>query len=66
MTFAGFTSRCTSPPLCAASSAAATCSTIATARSASSLPSFAITVRRSVPSTQRMAMNSRPSASPAS
>ena len=65
-TLAGFTSRCTSPALWAASSAAPTRSTITTARSGGRDPSEAISERPSRPSTQRMAMNSRPSDSPAS
>ena len=63
---AGFTSRCTSPAACAASSADATAETIAAARPADSGPSRRSSVRTSPPGTYRIAMNSTPPASPAS
>ena len=64
--FAGFTSRCTSPASCAASSAEATGEMIAAARSAGSGPCSCSRVRTSPPGTYRIAMNSTPLASPAS
>src|SRR5580704_7106019 len=64
--FPGLTSRCTNPVLCAASSAEATGETKSAARSGASAPSRSSTCRRSPPATYRIAMNSTPSASPAS
>ena len=64
--FAGLTSRCTSPARCAASSAEATGEMNSTARPGASAPSRSSTRRRSPPATNRIAMNSTPSASPAS
>ena len=64
--FAGLTSRCTSPAACAASSAEATGEMNAAARPGASAPSRCSTSRRSPPWTNRIAMNSTPSASPAS
>jgi hypothetical protein len=64
--FAGLTSRCTSPAPCAASSADATGDKNSKARPGGSAPSLSSTFRRSPPSTNRIAMNSTPSASPAS
>ena len=65
--FEGLTSRCTSPAACAASSASATGEMISwMARSGGIRPSRAISEPTSPPGTNRIAMNSRPSASPAS
>jgi hypothetical protein len=63
---AGLTSRCTSPAAWAASRAEATAETIAAARATGSGPSRRTSVPTSPPGTYRMAMNSTPSASPAS
>ena len=65
-TFAGLTSRCTSPAPCAASSADATGDSNPAIRPGASGPSRASTPRRSPPVTSRMAMNSAPPAWPAS
>src|ERR1039457_7053101 len=62
----GFTSRCTSPAACAASSADATGDSNSRARCGDSGPSRRSTPHKSVPVTRRIAMNSTPSAWPAS
>ena len=63
-TLDGLTSRCTRPRRCAASRAAATCPTIATARSAAGGPVWMSSSARSGPSTSCMSRNSRSSISP--
>ena len=63
---AGLTSRCTSPAAWAASRAEATGEIIEAARAVGSGPSRLTSDRASPPGTYRMAMNSTPSASPAS
>ena len=65
-TFPGLTSRWRSPRSWAASSAEAICSINPTTRSGSSGPSRSRISRRSLPSTHRIAMKRRPSASPSS
>ncbi|PQM44373.1 hypothetical protein C1Y40_05466 [Mycobacterium talmoniae] len=61
---AGLTSRWAICSACAASSADAICPTTDTARAGDSGPFSSNTVRRSVPRTSRMSMNSWPSISP--